>query len=120
MLFEKRVVHTKTGEIETSQCYAIISLPRSQADARRLLALHRQHWTIENNLHYLRDKWFGEDASRIRSGQVPRIMASFRNLLLNVLRAFDYPSVKYARERFAAFPHRALGLLELPVDFRLG
>ena len=46
-------------------------------------------------------------------------MASFRNLLLNVQRAFGYPSVKYAREQFAAFPHRALGLLELPVDFRL-
>lgn len=119
MMFEKRVVFTTTGEINTSQCYAITSLPREQADARRLLTIKRQHWSIENNLHYPRDKWFEEDASRIRTGQAPRLMAALRNLLLSLLRAFDYPSLKYARERFAAFPHLALGLLELPVDARL-
>jgi hypothetical protein len=119
MLFEKRVIHTNTGEVVTSQQYAITSLPRSQAGAQQLLALRRQHWSIENNLHYPRDKWFGEDASRIRSGQAPRLMASWRNLLLSLLRTFGYPSLKSARERFAAFPHLALGLLELPVNFRL-
>jgi predicted transposase YbfD/YdcC len=114
MLFEKRVVHTRTGEVETSQTYAITSLSPKQADATRLLSLRRRHWAIENELHYPRDKWFGEDASRIRSGQAPRMMASLRNLLLNLLRPFGYSSVKHAREFFAAFPLRALGLLELP------
>jgi hypothetical protein len=36
-----------------------------------------------------------------------------------LLRTFGYPSLKYARERFATSPHQALGLLELPVDSRL-
>lgn len=119
ILFEKRVVYTKTGEIETSQVYGITSLPRDEASAQDLLSLKRRHWSIENELHYPRDKWFGEDASRIRTGQAPRMMASLRNLLLSLLRAFGYSSLKYARERFAAFPHRALGLLELPVNAKL-
>jgi len=115
MCIAKQVLNIQTGEVATSQIYAITSLSRSQASAADLLALKRQHWSIENRLHYPRDKWFGEDASRIRSGQAPRVMAALRNLLLNLLRTFGYPSLKFARERFAAFPLQALGLLELPV-----
>lgn len=116
--FETRVLHTKTGEVSLSHTYAITSLPPAQASADRLLALRRHHWAIENALHYPRDVWLGEDASRIRVGQAPRVMASFRNLILNLLRGFAYPSLKSARELFAAHPDRAFGLLELPVDFR--
>ena len=116
ILFEKRVVHTHSGAVVLSQHYGLTSLPRSQASAGRLLTLRRQHWAIENNLHYPRDVWFAEDASRIRTGQTPRLMASLRNLILNLLRTSNYPSLKFARERFAAFPQRALDLLELPVN----
>jgi hypothetical protein len=34
--------------------YGITSLPRDQAHAARLLELHRQHWTIENSVFYVR------------------------------------------------------------------
>ncbi len=117
MLFETKVVNTKTGQLAHTRRYAITSLPRQQASAAQLLALRRHHWAIENLLHYPRDVWFREDASRLRSGQAPIALASFRNLILNLLRGFGYRSLKFARERFAAHPDRAFGLLELPVDF---
>jgi len=117
--FETRSVNTQTQAVSEQLCYAITSLPPQQASAAQLLALRRQHWAIENLLHYPRDVWLREDASRIRTEQAPIVMASIRNGLLNLLRGFGYHSIKKARELFAVHPHRALGLLELPVDFRL-
>ncbi|VTR93875.1 transposase : [Gemmata massiliana] len=35
---------------------------RRRADAATLLALVRDHWRIENQLHYVRDVTLGEDA----------------------------------------------------------
>ncbi len=39
----------------------------------------RGHWTIENKSHYVRDGVaLGEDASRIRKGSGPQVMAALR------------------------------------------
>ena len=46
------------------------------ADAARLLALRRGHWSIENRLHRRKDVTFGEDASLIHVGQGPTVMAA--------------------------------------------
>ena len=73
-----RVTHrTKTskhGEVTEEVLYAITSLPRAQAGARRLLTLHRGHWRVENSNHYSRDKTLGEDASRMRTGHALAIV----------------------------------------------
>ena len=42
-----------------------------RASAERLLKLRRGHWTIENLSHRRRDVIFGEDASQVRSGNIP-------------------------------------------------
>jgi hypothetical protein len=42
----------------------------------------RGHWRIENQLHWVRDVSFGEDASTARTGSLPRAMASLRNLAI--------------------------------------
>jgi len=39
-----------------------------QADAARLNAVIRQHWGIENKLHWVLDVGFGEDLDRKRAG----------------------------------------------------
>jgi len=44
------------------------------------------HWRIENSLHWVRDVTFGEDASRIRTGNAPRTMATLRNLAIGMHR----------------------------------
>ena len=45
----RRVVR---GQESVETVYAITSLTAEQADAARLLALSRNHWSIENRLHY--------------------------------------------------------------------
>jgi predicted transposase YbfD/YdcC len=44
----------------------------------------REHWSIENRNHYVRDKTLKEDASRIRRS--PSIFARLRSWTLNILR----------------------------------
>jgi len=54
------------------------------ADAERFAHAVREHWGIENRLHWCLDVTFNEDASRIRKGQAPAIMTSLRHLCLNL------------------------------------
>jgi predicted transposase YbfD/YdcC len=56
------------------------------ADARAFAGHIRQHWGIENQLHWCLDVVFREDASRIRSGHAPRNLSVLRRLALNLLR----------------------------------
>lgn len=66
--------------------FAITSLPRREATPRQLARMLRDHWHIENRLHYVRDVTYREDLSRIRTGSGPRVMASLRNLAISVHR----------------------------------
>ena len=59
----------------------------------------RQHWAIENRLHYVSDTSFREDASRIRcnAGSFARL----RSLAANILRLQQRQNVSDARYRIA-------------------
>ena len=50
-----------------------------------MLALVRGHWRSENSVHHVRDVTFGEDASTIRSGAAPRVMAALCTEVLGLL-----------------------------------
>jgi predicted transposase YbfD/YdcC len=65
--------------------YAVTSLAFAQASPARLADLLRGHWAIENGLHDVRDVTFAEDASRVRTGTAPQVMACLRNLIIGVL-----------------------------------
>jgi predicted transposase YbfD/YdcC len=61
------------------------------------IAVHvRGHWGIENKLHYVRDVTYGEDASRVRTKNAPRNMASMRNLAIGALRAGGWTNIAAA------------------------
>lgn len=82
-----------TGEKTGEQVYAITSLPPGQADAAQLAELVRGHWGIENRLHWVRDTAYREDASQVRTGNAAHIMASLRNLAINILRLAGHTNV---------------------------
>jgi predicted transposase YbfD/YdcC len=84
-----------------------------QVPARRLLRLIRQHWHIENRLHYVRDVTFGEDASQVRSAAAPEVLAALRNALLGLLRQHGYTNIAEALRHFAWSPGAALQLFGL-------
>lgn len=55
--------------------------------AAQVLALVREHWTIENQLHWPLDVVFHEDLCRSRKDNAPRNLAVLRHISLNILRA---------------------------------
>jgi predicted transposase YbfD/YdcC len=81
------------GQISKEPRYFITSAPRKLADAGHLLRLARGHWSIENRSHYVRDVTFGEDASRIRKGSGPEVMAAIRNAAIGFLRSIGVTNI---------------------------
>ena len=77
---------TTKGKKQVEVSYVISSLPAAEAGARRLLALSRGHWGIENRVHWVRDVTFDEDRSQIRLGAAPEVMAALRNLVISLVR----------------------------------
>ena len=55
-------------------------------DAERFAQAVRQHWGIENSLHWVLDVSFGEDDCRIRQDDGAQNMALLRHIALNLIR----------------------------------
>ncbi len=108
---ERQVTHNKTGKVSREVAYGMTSLPHQMAGAPRLLALVRGHWTIENRVHYVRDVTLGEDACRVREGNLPQVLAALRNATLTLLRWEGHTNIAAARRYLAANPWRALQLI---------
>ena len=105
---------TENGATAVEVVYGVTSGGRVTLDGERLLAVTRDHWGIENGLHYIRDGTFGEDRCRVRRGNAPRVLASLRNIAVYLLRNTNHPSVPAATREMVAFPDRALDLLNAP------
>jgi predicted transposase YbfD/YdcC len=88
-----RVTDTKT-EITTR--YFISSW---QTSAQSFLNAIREHWQIENGLHWVLDIAFREDESRIRKDHAPQNMAVLRHLALNLLKRDTSVKVGIAAKR---------------------
>jgi predicted transposase YbfD/YdcC len=71
----------ETGQIETR--YFLTSLP---AQGVRFAQAVRQHWGIENSLHWVLDGSFNEDACRIRKDKGAQTFSVLRHIALNLLR----------------------------------
>ena len=71
------------GVISIEKRYYISSLP---AKTEKILNAVRQHWGVENQLHWVLDVCFNDDQSRIRKGNAPSNMAIIKKTALNVLR----------------------------------
>lgn len=82
----------ETREVE----YAVTSAGVEWVDAEMLLAVWRGHWGIENRLHWVRDVSLAEDASRIRTGSAPEVMAGLRNAAISLLRSSGVTNIAQA------------------------
>jgi predicted transposase YbfD/YdcC len=75
--------HKATGKTETEIRYYITSLA---PDAMRLNRSIRQHWGIENKLHWVLDVGFGEDLDRKRAGHAAQNFSVLNRIALNLLK----------------------------------
>lgn len=103
-LTRQRIVR---GEVSTETVYAITSLTADEAGPPRLPALSREHWGIENKLHYVRDVTCREDQARANAGNAPQALAALRNTVLTVLRRLGFKPVE-GFEHFAEYRQAAI------------
>jgi predicted transposase YbfD/YdcC len=92
--------------------YAITSLSVIQAAPVQLAAWIRGHWQIEA-LHHIRDVSYAEDASRVRTGNGPQVMATLRNLAIGILKPAGHSSIAAACRYHARDATRTLTSLGL-------
>jgi predicted transposase YbfD/YdcC len=77
-----RMTH-KQAPVTSDYRFYLTSLVRS---ATAFVTMIRQHWDIENKLHWSLDVTFNEDRCRIRKEHAPENVASLRHVALNLLR----------------------------------
>jgi hypothetical protein len=102
---------TTRGKTTVEVVHGITSLPPASATAAVLLAKVRDHWQVENQLHYVRDVTLGEDACRVRSGAAPQALAACRNAALCLFGRVSTASQLETVQYLAARPDEALDLL---------
>jgi predicted transposase YbfD/YdcC len=95
--------------------YAVTSLAHAQASPARLADLIRGHWAIENGRHYVRDVTFAEDASQLRTGVGPQVMACLRNLVIGALSRAGPINTAAALRHHARDPRRPLTTLGITI-----
>ena len=78
-------------EAQDGDRHPVTDLPPEQASSERLLELNRGYWgAVGNGVHHVRDGALPRDASRLRKGALPQVMAAFANLALSILRMLGF------------------------------
>jgi predicted transposase YbfD/YdcC len=91
--------------------YGLTSLTPKQAGTYRLLELIREHWSIENRLHYRRDVTLAEDACQVRKGSAPHALAVLNSFVLALFDCYGVTNAKQYMRCVDAQPLLAAQLL---------
>lgn len=91
--------------------YGLTSLTPQRAGTFRLIELIREHWSIENRLHYRRDVSLAEDACQVRKGTAPHALAVLNSFVLALFDCCGVTNVKQHMRRLEAQPLLAAQLL---------
>jgi predicted transposase YbfD/YdcC len=105
----------KSGKRSTEVSYGLVSMPPEEAGAAVIEKLWRGHWTIENQVHHVRDVTFAEDAGHAARGTTAHTLATLRNGLLTLFRHAHWRSIPDALAHYGASVARAFALIGLEV-----
>ena len=85
-LLEKETVDIATGEVGWERWYLLTSLNSRRYSPKELLRVIRNHWSVENSLHHVKDRSWDEDVHTLRRPGLGEVYASLVNTALNALR----------------------------------
>ena len=71
------------GKVSNETSYFISSLENNAPTIAKAI---RQHWGIENSLHWCLDISFREDHCRVRKDHAPENLATLRHMAINLLK----------------------------------
>jgi predicted transposase YbfD/YdcC len=113
-LIERYVTHHTSSKHTAHAALGVTSLPPEHAHPTQIARYVRNHWHIENRLHWVRDTTYREDHSRTRTGTAPRAMASLRNLAISTLRHHGWHNIAQGLRHMSRDTTRPLTLLGIP------
>jgi predicted transposase YbfD/YdcC len=108
-------IHQKSQKQSKEVSYAVTSATHEQATVEQLALFWRDHWTIENKSHYVRDETLGEDRCQLHVGHAPHALAVLRNGLLAALRSHGWACIPDALRAHQAPTTQAFALLGIPI-----
>ena len=111
MRIERITEEIVTGKVRHEIVYGITSLAPEEASTQRLLQLNREHWSIENSLHHVRDTTYYEDHSQIRTKTAPQVMATLKNIAISILHLKGVPNIASSLRDLAAQASLSLELI---------
>jgi predicted transposase YbfD/YdcC len=88
------------GKTSTERAYYISSMRR--ADAKKVARAIRDHWGVENGLHWVLDIAFREDESRARVKNSAQNLSVLRQIALNLLKSEKTAKVGVKNKRLKA------------------
>jgi predicted transposase YbfD/YdcC len=106
--YKKTQVHSAVAVL------GVTSLSAREAAPAHLATYVRGHWSIENKIHWVRDVTLREDASQIKTGSRPRVMATIRNLVIGLLRQAGYTKIAATIRKIKHNPQLLYTILGLP------
>jgi predicted transposase YbfD/YdcC len=92
-------VYQEGAQEKSEVRYFISSLP---AAAKVLARAIREHWGVENGLHWVLDMYFGEDRSRARTEHAAANLAMLRRWVLTMLRQNQTVTGSIEKQRLQA------------------
>lgn len=99
---ERHVSRPQKGAESSQVVYGITSLRFTPQLAQQLLTWTRQHWGIENQLHYRRDVTLGEDATRMKQTHQAQVVATLNNFVIALATYLGFSNLAAARRFFQA------------------
>lgn len=86
---------TKT-EISETVCFVSSGILK----AKQAALLLKNHWCIENNLHWVKDFVFLEDRQTLRTGNAPQVMSFLRSMCISINNLLQFQSISDAIHNF--------------------
>jgi len=87
-----RIVEKKGVKREETAYY----ITSKKEDASFYAEGTRNHWAIENSLHWVKDVTLKEDASKIVKGNAPQNMSTLKNIGINFFRKNNFEKIAQA------------------------
>ena len=87
---DKIIQHTASGKVERETWYLVSYNPSGLLSPDQFLARVRGHWSIENSLHHVKDRSWGEDKHTLRRAGLGPRFAILINAALTALRRPGY------------------------------
>jgi len=101
-MIERESIIKKTGKVSQEVIYGITSVAYTPTVAQNLLYWTRQHWGIENKLHYRRDVTLREDATRMTRTHQAQVVATLNNFVVALATYLGFSNLASARRFFQA------------------